>query len=99
MAQVAQHPVVTTPVSGPLAVRLKRLGEIVRQVLRNPVTVIGLLIIVLIIAMALLAPVITTPNQPNPYQMPRDWARSMSRRGPRATRSGRRPMEVTSSTA
>ncbi len=34
---------------------------------------IGLVIIVLMFAMALLAPVLTTPNEPNPYQMPRDW--------------------------
>jgi peptide/nickel transport system permease protein len=75
MAEVAQHPqVITAPASGPLAVRLRRLGELVRQVLRNPVTVIGLVIIVLMFAMALLAPVITTPNEPNPYQMPRDWS-------------------------
>lgn len=68
-------PAVTThPGPGPFAARVKRLGEVSAQVLRNPTTVIGLVVIALMILMALLAPVITTPNEPNPYQMPRDWA-------------------------
>ncbi len=33
----------------------------------------GLVIVTAMIAMALLAPVITVPNTPDPYQMPRDW--------------------------
>ncbi|MGH8944066.1 MAG: ABC transporter permease [Acidimicrobiia bacterium] len=73
MADVAQPRTVIHPATGALTVRLRRLGEVTVQTLRNPVTVIGLVIIVLMFAMALLAPVLTTPNEPNPYQMPRDW--------------------------
>jgi peptide/nickel transport system permease protein len=73
MADVAQPRTVIPPVTGALIVRLRRLGEVTVQTLRNPVTVVGLVIIVLMFAMALLAPVLTTPNEPNPYQMPRDW--------------------------
>jgi peptide/nickel transport system permease protein len=73
MADVAQPRTVIPPATGALSVRLRRLGEVTVQTLRNPVTVIGLVIIVLMFAMALLAPVLTTPNEPNPYQMPRDW--------------------------
>jgi peptide/nickel transport system permease protein len=73
MADVAQPRTVIPPVTGALTVRLRRLGEVTVQTLRNPVTVVGLVIIVLMFAMALLAPVLTTPNEPNPYQMPRDW--------------------------
>jgi peptide/nickel transport system permease protein len=53
--------------------RTRRLAELVANVLANPTTFAGLTIIVLMLAMALLAPVLTTPNTPDPYQMPRDW--------------------------
>ena len=55
------------------SVRLRRGWELTGSVLSNPTTVIGLVIIILMIGMALLAPVITEPNTPDPYQMPRDW--------------------------
>jgi peptide/nickel transport system permease protein len=48
--------------------------DLAATVLSNPTTVIGLVIILLMIGMALLAPIITEPNVPDPYQMPRDWA-------------------------
>jgi peptide/nickel transport system permease protein len=35
--------------------------------------VIGFVLVVAMLMVALLAPVITTPNTPDPYQMPRDW--------------------------
>lgn len=54
-------------------VRTRRGLELTGNVLSNPTTVIGLTIIILMIGMALLAPVITEPNVPDPYQMPRDW--------------------------
>jgi peptide/nickel transport system permease protein len=54
-------------------VRTRRTLELAGNVLSNPTTVIGLVIIILMIGMALLAPVITEPNTPDPYQMPRDW--------------------------
>ncbi len=60
-------------IPGPWAVRLRRLGEVTREVLRNPTTVVGLVIIIVLLALALLAPFITVPNAPDPYQMPRDW--------------------------
>jgi peptide/nickel transport system permease protein len=65
------------PAAGPDSawrVRTRRALELAGSVLSNPTTVIGLVIITLMIAMALLAPVITEPNSPDPYQMPRDWA-------------------------
>ena len=55
------------------SVRAKRGLELTANVLANPTTLIGLVIIVLMIGMALLAPLITEPNVPDPYQMPRDW--------------------------
>ncbi len=54
-------------------VRARRGWELTASVLSNPTTVIGLVIVVLMIGMALLAPFITVPNTPDPYQMPRDW--------------------------
>ena len=74
MVDVARH---VTPSSAPLdsafRVRVRRSAELARNVLANPTTVLGLVMIVAMIGMALLAPWITEPNQPNPYQMPRDW--------------------------
>jgi peptide/nickel transport system permease protein len=55
-------------------VRARRTWELTGHVLSNPTTVLGVVIIVLMIGMALLAPVITEPNVPDPYQMPRDWS-------------------------
>ncbi|MPZ52610.1 MAG: ABC transporter permease subunit [Acidimicrobiia bacterium] len=63
----------TIPTEGPWIVRARRFGEVSKQVLRNPTTVIGLVIVVLLLSVALLAPLLTTPNVPDPYQMPRDW--------------------------
>jgi peptide/nickel transport system permease protein len=54
-------------------VRARRTLDLTTNVLSNPTTVIGLVIIIMMIGMALLAPVITEPNVPDPYQMPRDW--------------------------
>jgi peptide/nickel transport system permease protein len=52
---------------------MRRLGELTGNVLSNPTTLAGLIIITAMIGMALLAPWITTPNTPDPTQMPRDW--------------------------
>ena len=54
-------------------VRARRGIELTRSILSNPTTVAGLVLVVGLIAMALLAPVITEPNSPDPAQMPRDW--------------------------
>ena len=66
------------PVAAPLAesawrVRALRWRELLGTTLANPTTVIGLFLIVGMLAVALLAPVLTEPNTPDPYQMPRDW--------------------------
>jgi peptide/nickel transport system permease protein len=54
--------------------RLRRAGEIARNVVSNPTTVAGIVMIVAMLSMALLAPLITEPNTPDAYQMPRDWS-------------------------
>ena len=59
-------------------VRLRRNFEIIQNVLENPTTVIGLVIVILMLLMALFAPIITEPNMPDPYQMPRDWQAARS---------------------
>ena len=56
-----------------LRVRLRRARELTGNVLSNPTTLAGLVIIAAMIGMALAAPWITTPNTPDPTQMPRDW--------------------------
>jgi peptide/nickel transport system permease protein len=56
-----------------LRVRLRRGWELTSALLKNPTTVAGLTFIVLLMGMALFAPLLTEPNTPDPYQMPRDW--------------------------
>ncbi|HJR93044.1 MAG TPA: ABC transporter permease [Acidimicrobiia bacterium] len=73
MADISAAPTRLTIGPGPWAVRTRRFGELARKVLSNPTTLIGFVIIVGLLAIALLAPVVTTPNVPDPYQMPRDW--------------------------
>lgn len=53
--------------------RTRRVRELAASILSNPTTVIGFVIISALLLMAILAPVITTPNTPDAYQMPRDW--------------------------
>jgi peptide/nickel transport system permease protein len=57
-----------------LSVKWARRREIAREVFRNPLTVLGLSIIGFFFVMALVAPLITEPNAPDPYQSPRDWS-------------------------
>jgi len=73
MAQTAARQRLPSVPSGPLAMRLRRFGEISREVLRNPATAVGLIIIAGLLLMAIMAPIITEPNTPDAYQMPRDW--------------------------
>ena len=54
-------------------VRMRRTMGTLQRLVSNPTTVIGLVIIGLMLAMAIFAPWITEPNTPDPYQMPRDW--------------------------
>jgi peptide/nickel transport system permease protein len=56
-----------------LRARARRLREPARQALRSPTTLAGGIVIGLLVLMALAAPLITEPNFPDPYQMPRDW--------------------------
>ena len=56
-----------------VGVRLRRFGSVAGEVLRNPTTLAGVTIIIAMIGVAVLAPVLTEPNVPDPYQMPRDW--------------------------
>ena len=74
MADISRPlPRVGTSAESALRVRLRRAREISANVLSNPTTLGGLIVIVAMIAMALLAPWITEPNTPDPAQMPRDW--------------------------
>ena len=57
-----------------LSVKWARRLEVAREVFRNPLTVLGLLIITFFFLVALTAPFISEPNQPDPYQSPRDWS-------------------------
>lgn len=54
-------------------VRLQRARELFASIVSNPTTVLGLVIIVLMLCMAIFAPLITEANIPDAYQMPRDW--------------------------
>ena len=76
MAQVA-HPRTRPPVFEgrfqSLRTRARRAVELTRTILRNPTTLVGAAIIVLIVGMAVFAPLLQEPHGPNPYQMPRDW--------------------------
>lgn len=57
-----------------MAVRWNRRKEVAAEVLRNPLTVVGLVIIAFFFLLAAAAPLLTEPNQPDPYQSPRDWS-------------------------
>ena len=54
-------------------VRAGRIGSIMREALRKPTTAIGAVIIVVLLGIAVFAPLIMEPNQPDAYQLPRDW--------------------------
>lgn len=72
MADVTLPRVAPIPESA-LQTRLRRARELTANVMSNPLTVVGIVLIGAMLAMAALAPVITEPNTPDPYQMPRDW--------------------------
>lgn len=54
-------------------IRARRVRELLSEAMKSPMTVAGAVIIVLLIAMALFAPLLMDANRPNAYQMPRDW--------------------------
>lgn len=68
----ASQPLITSHDSA-FRVRVRRMRETAGRVLSNPTTLGGLVIIVLMVGMALLAPWLVEPNTPNASQMPRDW--------------------------
>ena len=72
MADVTLPRVAPMPESA-LQTRLRRARELTANVMSNPLTVVGIVLIGAMLAIAALAPVITEPNTPDPYQMPRDW--------------------------
>jgi peptide/nickel transport system permease protein len=74
MAEVHRLPLAPTHLDSAFRVRLRRFTELTGSVLSNPTTMVGAILIVLMIGMALLAPVLIDPNLPDPYQMPRDWS-------------------------
>jgi ABC-type antimicrobial peptide transport system permease subunit len=53
--------------------RARRFGEVLAAASKSPTTVVGAVIIVILIAMALFAPLLIQANRPDAYQMPRDW--------------------------
>ena len=54
-------------------VRAGRIASIMREAFRKPTTAIGGVIIVVLLGVAVFAPLIMEPNQPDAYQLPRDW--------------------------
>tara|TARA_B110000503_G_scaffold74644_1_gene115205 strand:- start:5521 stop:6429 length:909 start_codon:yes stop_codon:yes gene_type:complete len=54
-------------------VRLRRWLDVLRSLMSNPATALGMIIIFLLLAMAIFAPFLSAPNTPDAYQMPRDW--------------------------
>ena len=53
--------------------RARRFGRLFAQAMKSPTTVAGTIVIVVLISMAVFAPLLIEPNTPDPYQMPRDW--------------------------
>jgi oligopeptide/dipeptide ABC transporter ATP-binding protein len=47
--------------------------EFLRHLRNNPLAFIGLLMVIGVLAVAAAAPLLATPNEPDPYQRPRTW--------------------------
>lgn len=73
MSTTSASPPIVTSHDSAFRVRVRRMRETAGRVLSNPTTLGGLIIIVLMVGMALLAPWLVEPNTPNASQMPRDW--------------------------
>jgi peptide/nickel transport system permease protein len=56
-----------------LQTRVSRVGDLSRDTLKNPTTLIGLVILGAIFGMALFAPLLVPENPAGALQMPRDW--------------------------
>ena len=70
--ETAPRPVSRFPDSA-FSVRAGRMATLLRDALRKPTTAVGVVVIVLLLGMAVFAPLLAEPNTPDPYQMPRDW--------------------------
>lgn len=66
------HPSATLSLSA-RQVRRRRWAEVLKSLMSNPTTALGMIIILALLAMAIFAPWLATPNTPDAYQMPRDW--------------------------
>ncbi len=56
-----------------LQTRLRRARELAANIMSNPTTAAGVVLICAMLAMAAFAPLIAEANTPDAYQMPRDW--------------------------
>jgi len=74
MAEVHRIPVAGKPADSAFRVRARRFAELTGNVLSNPTTLVGAILITLLIGMAIFAPLLIAPNLPDPTQMPRDWS-------------------------
>ena len=54
--------------------KARRIGDLAKTAFKSPTTLAGAIIIVILISMAIFAPLLVEANRPDPYQMPRDWA-------------------------
>jgi len=54
--------------------RFQRLQSVFSEMIDNPLTLIGMVIVVLFVLMVIFAPVLAPPNGQDPYQMPRDYS-------------------------
>ena len=59
-----------------LRIRARRTKRFLRELLKNPLTSLGFLLVIGFFLMALLAPEIAPPQGNNPYQLVRDWGAS-----------------------
>jgi peptide/nickel transport system permease protein len=57
-------------------VRAGRIAGLFRETLKKPTTALGAIVIVALLGMAAFAPVLIEPNQPDVYQLPRDWTQT-----------------------
>ena len=74
MADIAQ---VDAPLGGrwlAFTTKARRIGDLAKTAFKSPTTLAGAIIIVILISMAVFAPLLVEANRPDPYQMPRDWA-------------------------
>ena len=63
----------SVPGDSAFRVRMGRFIGLLKRLASNPTTLLGMIVIGLMLAMAIFAPWIVEANSPDPYQMPRDW--------------------------